>query len=265
MRALIFISFIFTFVVNAIPAQAAMNSETNFVITVKAKDAKFIGTAAGGAHVTIRNKITGDVVFDGTTYGAAGDTATIMADSLGRDAVIINEDSAKLQFSLEFWEPMPVTITATAPLGQKQSMISVSQDMILLPGKDYASGNGLVIEMPGFAVDVISPAPNSTYPLNPDVPLTLEANIMKLSGDKIAEGTPWPPERYLVETHIYKDGLYITSVEMPYAGEPGIYAANIKIPMPGIYRFHVTAFDSRTKEAGMDTTTAIFTENEQAE
>ena len=84
-----------------------------------------------------------------------------------------------------------------------------------------------------------------------------------MCGCKIAENSPWPPERYKVEAQIYKDGLFITAVDMPYAGEPGVYSVNIKIPLAGIYSVHVTAFDAQTKEAGMDTTTVTFKETEK--
>lgn len=240
--------------------QAFAAQETNFVITVKAKDAKFIGTSVGGAHVIVRSKMTGDIIAEGITYGDTGDTKTVMAQSQPRDAVLVSEETAQFQFSLDFQEPVPVTISAAAPLGQRQSLASVSQDMILLPGKDYTSGNGIMLELPGFSIDITSPMPGQVFDFNSGIELTLEANVMKMCGCHVAEGTPWPPERYTVEAHIYKDGLYITSVTIPYAGEPGIFSSNIKIPLPGIYSIHLTAFDARTKESGMDTVSVTIRE-----
>lgn len=260
MRAILLSLMLFGLTVACFVTQARAAAETNFVVTVKARDAKFIGTAAGGAQVIIRDRRTGDIIASGTTYGSTGDTALLMADSHKRDAVLMSDGSARYEFSLEFWEPTPVTISATAPLAQPQSMVTVSEDMILIPGKDYTSGNGIMLELPGFAVDVTSPIPNQKFKLDPDVPVTLEANVMKLCGCLVEEGTPWPPERYEVEAHIYKDNLFITTAPLAYSGEPGIYTTNLKIPMTGIYRLLVTAFDPQTKEAGMDVTTVIFEE-----
>lgn len=261
--------FFMSFLVLAISILAFANhaqaKETDFIITVKSNDAKFIGTAAGGAHIMIRNRLTGDLIADGTTYGNTGDTALLMAEETKRDATLISDGSARFQFSLEFWEPLPVTITATAPMGQEQSKVSISQDMILIPGKDYTAGNGILLEIPGLSVNVSSPQPNSSFDHNPEVPVTLEANIMHLCGCKIEEDSPWPPARYLVEAHIYKEGLYIASFEMPYANEPGIYSQNIKIPLPGIYKLVVTAFDPVTKESGMDSTTVVLKETTKSE
>ncbi len=242
------------------PVQASANQETNFVITVKAQDAKFIGTAAGGAHIIIRDRRTGDILADGVTFGDTGDTAHIMAETIARDTVLRSENSARLEFSLELWEPTPVTIEATAPLGQPQSLVTVTQDMLIIPGKDYAGGNGIMLEMPGFAVDVLAPAPNSRFPHDPDTPVTVETNVMKLCGCLVAADTPWDPERYEVEAHIYRDSRYITSFAMSYAEEPGLYVANINVPLPGTYRVAVTAFDPVTKEAGTDSTTIILEE-----
>jgi len=260
MRALLLSLLLMPLLTVSLVAQAQLAQETNFVVTVKARDGKFIGTAAGGAQIIIREKRTGDIIGSGVTYGTNGDDALLMADSIKRDAILMSSGSARYEFSIEFWEPTPVTIEVTAPLGQPQSMVTVTEDMILIPGKDYTAGNGILVELPGFAVDVTSPIPNQKFKMNPDVPVTIEANVMTLAGDLVEKGKPWPPERYQVEVHVYKDNLYITTMELPYADEPGIYSANLKIPMPGIYRLLVTAFDPKTKEAGMDVSTVIFEE-----
>ena len=252
MRALIYSFFIVALSFTAFSNQAKAGLETELLITVKSSDAKFIGTQTGGAHVIIRNRKTGDVIADGMTYGSTGDTDTIMAQSIERDAKFTAPETAKFQFSLEFWEPTPVTISASA------NGVSASFDTILVPEKDYTTGNGIMIEIPGFAVDILSPAPNSSYDHNAKTPVSLEANIMHLCGCKIEPDSPWPPERYEVDAYVYKEGLLVTKFEMPYAGEPGIYASNITIPIPGIYKLTVVAFDKHNKNVGMDTTSIIL-------
>ncbi len=259
MRALI-LSLFFLILTAGFVTQARAAEETNFVVTVKARNGMFIGTAGGGAQIIIRDRRTGDIMASGTTYGAMGDPALLMADSVKRDAVLASEGTARYEFSIEFWEPTPVTVSATGPLGQPQNAVTVSEDMILIPGKDYTAGNGIMLELPGFAVDLVSPVPNQKFKMNPKVPVTIEANVMTLDGSLVEKDKPWPPERYQVEVHVYKDNLYITTMELPYSEEPGIYSANLEIPMPGIYRLLVTAFDPVTKEAGMDITTVIYEE-----
>ena len=246
-------------------ALPVFEQETDFVITVKARDAMFIGTAAGGARITMTDRRTGDIIAAGTVSGGMGAQDTVMKDMQARGAVIVDENTAKIQFSVGFWEPTPVTITATAPLGQLQSTVSVSEDMIIIPGKDYTTGNGIMLELPGFAVKALEPAPNSVIAHDPNGVIAIKANVMKLCGCLVAEDTPWSPDRYQVEAWVYKDNLFVTSVEVPYSGEPGIFGTNFKIPLPGTSRVLVTAYDPVTKEAGMDATTIILAENEDAQ
>lgn len=248
---------IFLAILLAAPLSLAHADEfdTNFKISVLAKDAKFIGTHVGGVRIIVRDKLTGDILVDGYTYGTTGDTKTIMADSRKRHAVLSDSDSANFQFALQILEPTKVTITAIAPLAQMQSAVKVSEDYTLIPGKDYTSGDGIVLTMPGIAVDVLQPVPNSDIPFNADEPITIEANVMKLCGCKVADGSPWPSDDFSVQAHVYRDTKYISAVPMQYVGHPGQFITKLKIPKDGTYKILVTAFDKKTKEGGMDATT----------
>ena len=85
MRAIILSVFVLAAALCGMTGQAhaqrqlmAQTSETNFVVTVKAKDSKFIGTAAGGARVIIRDQRTGDIIANGITAGGTGDTDAVV-------------------------------------------------------------------------------------------------------------------------------------------------------------------------------------------
>lgn len=239
------------------PAKAA---DTDILLTVLARDGEFVGSPVGGAQVIIRDRRTGDIIANGTTAGDMGDRKVLMSGSHARDAALLSEGSARLEFTLDIMEPLPVTISATGPVGQLQSTVTTSMDTILIPGQDYSSGNGIMLELPGMSVDVLNPPANTVVPYSPDTPITVLANVMKLSGSEVEAGSPWPPERYTVAAHVYKDLLFITSAPMRYADAPGQFVANLKLPRAGTYRFVVTAFDAKTKEAGMDATTVTLTE-----
>lgn len=240
----------------SLPALAQYNKEdVDFKITVRAHDGQFIGTSMGGAHVVIRDRRNGDILIDGITYGGTGDRKTIMEDGHKRDAVLVGDDTANMQFSLALFEPTPVTISVTAPVAQAQSAVTVSADYTLIPGKDYTTGNGILIDVPGFVVDVTNPPIASHMKLDADKAIPVEADIAKLCGCKIDDQTPWPPERYEVDAHIYKDTTFITSVKMNHGDQPGKYMANLKMPVAGTYRIIVSAFDPQTKEGGTDSTT----------
>jgi len=243
------------------PALAQKNAgrdnaeDVDIKITVRAQDARIIGNAVGGAYVMIRDRRNGDILAEGLTAGSAGDEKTIMGPHT-RDAVLSNDGSADLELSLTVLEPLPVTVSARAPLAQAQASVTVTQDMILIPGQDYSAGDGILLTVPGFAVDVTEPALGTAAKHDPNKPVSLRAHIAKLSGDRIGgkEGA-WPSERYKVQAHIFKESAFVMSFDMKYGDEPGLFVANMKMPLPGTYRVIVSAFDPLTKESGIDTTT----------
>lgn len=234
-----------------VPAWA---TDTNINISVKAKDALFIGEEAGNAYVIVRDKRNGDILAEGQTIGGSGDRNKIMNENV-RDAIITNEKSAHFSFSLDLYAPTPVSIEVSGPYGQMQSMVKASSDYLLIPGKDYARGNGIIVELPGFIVDVLSPELNRKVRFSKDVTIPLQANVTKLCACPIEKGTPWPPERYEVEASFYRGDQLLAQIKMDKLDQPGLYATNMKFQEPGIYRVMVTAFDTETKEGGVDSTT----------
>lgn len=241
------------------PAAAQYNPEDIAVkITVRAQDARIIGNAMGGAYVIVRDRRNGDILAEGVTAGGAGDTKIIM-NAQTRDAVLGNDTSADFEFSLAVLEPLPVTISARAPLAQKQAEATVSQDMILIPGQDYSTGDGIVLTVPGFSVDIAAPAAGVTAKHEADKPLELRAHIAKLSGDAVGgKDGSWPASRYKVQAHVFRETSFITTTDLQYGEEPGLYLAKMKMPLPGTYRIIVSAFDPQTKESGIDSTTITF-------
>jgi hypothetical protein len=257
MRVLIHLLFlsILSFVPETALAQKLIWEEfaTNIKVTVKSKDAKFIGTNMGGVHVSVVSKLTGDVLAEGVTYGNTGDTALIM-ENPERNKTIATDQTADLEFSLALMEPTAVKVVTTGPLAQPQSMVTVSQDYILIPGKDYTSGNGILIELPGLVVDAITPLAGEVVEHNPDEPITILANVRQLCGCDIAEEGHWPADRYEVEAFIFKEASFVSAVPLDYA-DKSQFATRLKMPQAGTFRIIVTAFDPVTKDSGMDVTT----------
>lgn len=240
----------------AFPAAA---EDTSFSIHVRARDAAFIGTAMGGARVTIRDRQTGDILVEGVTTGESGNPKELVGDRHGRGDVLVTEDTASFDFSMDLVDPVPVTITATGPLAQPQAAVSVSEDFFLIPGKDYTKGNGILLELPGLAVDVVAPAAGKRIDFDPGTPVPVTVNVSTFSGHAIETGTLWPPERYEVEARIFKDTAPIATVPLePVPGVPGQFYTKLKIPQTGVYSVLVTAFDPGTGEAGMDKTTMVI-------
>ena len=238
------------------PAHAQNNPEdVDVKITVRAQDGTFIGTAMGGAYVVVRDRRNGDILAEGVTAGTAGDAAAIMDKGFARDAALAGEGTAKFEFSVAVFEPTPVEILARAPLAQKQAEVSARFETYLIPGKDYSTGNGIMVTLPGFAVDITDPLINSRLKHDPEIVVPVRAAVAKLSGERPAKDGPWPASRYEVDAHVFKDSAFVTSVRMRFEEKEGLFAANMKVPLPGTYRVIVSAYDPQTKESGVDSTT----------
>ena len=225
-------------------------------ISVLSSDAKFIGSSMGGMQVTIRDSLTGEPMASGKTLGSTGDTSLIMTETRGRDEVLRTEESARFEAELNLLRPTEVTIEVRGPLAQMQSSGTVSETRILLPGKDYSTGNGIMIHLPGMVVDVLRPQAH----LKTDAKtIEIIANVAKMCGCPIGEDTPWPVERYTVEALLYKaGGEFMRGVPLIYSGEHSIFTAPITLEESGAYQIIVTAFDPKTKDSGADITTVIL-------
>jgi hypothetical protein len=128
---------------------------TKLVVKAKSKDAKFVGTKMGGALVTIKDSNTGKVLAKGLTAGSTGNTGKIMIQPKTRFGTI-SDGAAKFETSIDINEPTLITIDVDAPLVTKPDMIRSSTQMWLIPGKDI-TGEGIIIEIPGFSVVARAP------------------------------------------------------------------------------------------------------------
>ncbi len=124
---------------------------TKLVVRARSKDAKFVGTKMGGARVVVTDSRTGKVLAEGVTAGSTGNTQQIMIEPKTRFGRIA-DGAAKFETSIDIDEPTLITIEAAAPLVAKPNLIKSSTQMWLIPGKDI-TGDGVVIEIPGFSVD----------------------------------------------------------------------------------------------------------------
>lgn len=142
----------------AVPAFA---EETAVTVRVLSRDAKLIGSSMGGARVTLRDAETGELLAEGVTAGSTGDTARLMATPRERGATLATPGAAAYDTTIDLDRPTLVEITAFGPLAQRQSAVSASTTRWVLPGKDLTGGDGVVLELAGFALDVLAPPAHS--------------------------------------------------------------------------------------------------------
>jgi hypothetical protein len=149
---------------------------TKLVVRAKAKDAKFVGTSMGGARVVVRDAETGKVLAEGLTAGGTGNTRTIMLEPMKRFGRIA-DGAAKFEATIDIDEPRLVDIDVEAPYIHKDNMIKSSTQIWLIPGRDMA-GDGIIIEIPGFSVDAVSPAKATL--VNNKAVISIQARIVMI-------------------------------------------------------------------------------------
>lgn len=232
---------------------AAEAVPTRVVVRARARDAKFIGSAVG-ALVVMRDAETGEVLAKGFTSGGTGNTHRIMVEPARRGVPITDETTAKFETVVDLREPTLVTIEVRAPYAQRQSTTTTSSQVWLIPGKDVV-GEGIVIDVYGFSVGILSPQPYETVKLaGGSVTVPLRANVMMMCGCPVTPNGLWDATKYEVRAVVKRNGTVSRTVPLLFAGKPSAFEAKLEIPDPGTYEVTVYAFDPATGNAGVDRT-----------
>jgi hypothetical protein len=238
----------------ALAEETGQAEETRIAVRVISKGAKFIGTSMGGVLVTIEDADTGELLARGEVRGSTGDTGRIMRDAHVRPRVLSTEGSGVFATTLDLERPRRVRVTALGPLAQRQAANEVSATQWVVPGKHLDGGDGLLLEMPGFAVDVLAP-PSHVRLEGGEV--AIEVNVTMMCGCPITPGGLWDADLYEVEAIVYGDGEEVARVPLGYAGSASQFAAGWTPPEPGVYEAVVYAYDPTSGNTGLDRTTFI--------
>lgn len=236
-------------------AAGAQAEPTDIVVRVLSKDAKFIGTSMGGMRVTLRDAHTGEILATGLTQGGTGDTKRLMHDNGGRRAQLSDPSSAKFAVTLDLTEPRLIEVEAYGPLAQPQAAHRVVSSQWVLPGHGHKGGDGWVLELPGFVVDVLSPPAHVR--LSGARKVDVRANVVMMCGCPIEPAGLWDADRYEVQAIVRRDGTPVARLPLRYAGETSQFAVSVPIEGTGTYDVLVYAYDPSNGNAGIDRTTFI--------
>ncbi len=141
------------------PSFSAEKIVTKVAVRVVARDAQVIGSGVGGALVRIKNLETGEILAEGKQEGGTGSTDRIMIQPRPRGEIIYGTfGAAFFEAKIPLERPTSVEIYAEAPLAYPQSIQKGSKTLVLVPGK-HILGDGVVIELNGLIVNVVSPSP----------------------------------------------------------------------------------------------------------
>lgn len=218
-------------------AGPALAEPTAVTVRVIAEDAKFIGTSMGGARVTIREAATGAVLAQGVTAGATGDTKSIM-QAQGRNPARVTEGVAHFSATLDIARPTLVVLEAEGPLGHPGSVLRVTEQRWLVPGKPVTLGDGWVVELPGLVITPQVKAEGGKA--------VIAAKVELMCGCPITPGGLWDAADYRVEATLWRDGKALSRADLAFTTAPGGYGGALPLSGKGAYRLGLFAQNVRT-------------------
>lgn len=234
--------------------QTAAAVPTTLLVRAQAKDAKFIGSSIGGARIIIREAASGRILADGFTEGSTGNTQRIMQEAHSRYKPLADAETAGFTATLDLEQPVFVTVEGYAPWQQPQARIKVETQLWLIPGKNI-TGDGLILEFPGFVVNVLSPQTHESTAAGTTVPIT--ANVVMMCGCPVTEGGLWDATQYEVAAIIEKDGKKLKEIPLRLSEKASTFRGELAAPAPGLYQVSVYAYDPKTGNTGVSTTNFI--------
>jgi hypothetical protein len=175
-----------------------------------------------------------------------------MNTPLGRYNTIAVDDTAKFEAVLDIEEPTFVKIEVIAPFNKKQARVAASTEVWLIPGKDI-SGDGIIVEIPGFVVDILNPRTHQYISLSEleNNFLDIKANVVMMCGCPISKGGTWDADKMEVKAIISKDGKKIDEIVLN-SSSTSLFEAQYKIAGPGDYQLIVYAFSPLSGNTGVD-------------
>lgn len=235
-----------------LPVAPAVAEPTEIVIRAISRDAKFIGDSMGGVRIILRDARSGEMLAEGITAGGTGDTKRLMETARRREP-LATSDAAAFRVTIDIDQPRLLELEAYGPLGQPQAAIRVTSQQWVLPGRHIREGNGWMVEMPGFAVDVLEPAAASTLKVL-NSPVKLKANVVMMCGCPTSPEGMWDADRYQITAVIYRDGKRVTELPLAYSGTTSLYELSFLPDAAGLYAITVQAYDASTGNVGIDGT-----------
>lgn len=225
---------------------------TTVVVRAIAKDAKFIGDGMGGAMITILNAMSGDTLAHGLTRGATGNTDRLVVKPVGRYDTLSTPGAAKFEAEVRISKPTLVTIKAVAPYGKPDARVKASVQKWIIPGKDI-TGDGVILEIPGFVVSNQQPVADSTYAVNQ--PVQVRTHLVMMCGCPTSAGGLWDSSTYDIKAQIRQAGELVTEIPLSFTGKQKWFEGTFTPSAKGTYTVWVYAFDPATKNTGVDRTT----------
>ena len=240
----------------ALAPAAALAEATDVTVRVLSRDAKFVGSSMGGVRITLSDAQTGEPLATGLTSGGTGDTSKIMHDDRGRRARLADDSAAAFRTTLDLERPRLVEVKAHGPLAAPQAAHTVTSTQWVVPGRDLSGGDGWVLELPGFVVEVLEPGGHTALSADAGA-VQVRASVEMMCGCPIKPGGLWDADGYEVAMTLHRDGERVGEFGLDYAGETSRFEGRVPIDGAGTYEVVVHAYDRETGNTGLDRTTFV--------
>jgi hypothetical protein len=179
-----------------------------------------------------------------------------MHEDRGRRAQLADESAAKFTATLDLDEPRLIEAEAYGPLGQPQAATRVLSTQWVVPGRGISGGDGWVLDLPGFVVDVLAPPAHIRLPAE-TTEVDLRANVVMMCGCPIDPKGLWDADKLEVKAIVKRNGERVADLDLSFAGETSQFATKVPVEAPGDYEVIVFAHDPRNGNTGVDRTTFI--------
>ncbi len=201
---------------------------THVVVRVVAHGALVLGREVGGARVTITDVETGLILATGIQQGETGDQNQIMrTPHLMQDPIYTTLPSAAFRTTLDLVRPTLVEISAIGPLAYPSAMQRASKTILLIPGQDL-QGDGIIIDLSGYLVQIEGPKPGEPLIAKDDVKLT--ASIRTLSGSPVRPHGDWDSRQIVIYGEVLIGEKIIERLQLFYTGKNSLFAAPFFVP-----------------------------------
>jgi len=214
----------------------------------------------GGARVVLRDAQTGEILSQGVTEGSTGDTKRIMLPEGGARAIRADDGAAKYVATLDLDAPRLIEVEAYGPLAQPQAAHRVTSTQWVVPGRHISGGDGWVLELPGYVVDVLAPPAHVKLPADTST-VSLRANVALMCGCPIVPGGLWDADTLEVRALVTRNGERLAPVDLTFAGETSQFSGAVPIEGPGLYDVTVYAYNPANGNTGVDRTTFVVSGN----
>lgn len=224
---------------------------TRVVVHAAANDAKLMHDPVGGAFIRIVNTETGEVLAEGVQRGSSGSTDKIVRQPRERGTSIYDTPGAAVfETTLMLVRPTTVRVTAIGPRDYPQARQQASKTLTLVPGRDV-TGDGIVLTLHGFIVEVLEPKISSVAP---GETLDVRARVRMMCGCPTEPGGLWDANRYTIRAELIgPDGGVVAETPLSFTGTTSEYEGPITVPSGGATQLRVVAADAERANAGTAT------------